>query len=426
MSILNREVARVFTPLLQPARFKGAYGGRGSGKSHFLGEQLVEDHLAERGLLSVCIREVQRTLQDSSKRLLEAKLRKFRLGEADGFKSYFDKIKTPGDGVIIFQGMTDQTAESIKSLEGFKRAWMEEAQAISQRSLTMLRPTIRAEGSEIWASWNPRRASDAVDAFFRKSPPTNATMVKANWRDNPWFTKVLEDERLLDLAKYPDRYENTWEGEYAKAFEGAYFAKQLTDARAQKRIGRVSADPVLQIRAYCDIGGAGAKADAMAIWICQFVDREIRVLDYIEGLGQVVGYFANELRTKGWDKAHIYLPHDGVNTNNVTGKQYKDHWSDAGFQVDTIPNQGVGAAMMRVEAARRLFPRIWFNEVTTEPGRDALGFYHEKQDPKRDIGLGPEHDWSSHAADAFGLMCVCYEEPRKNIEKLKLPAFGAV
>lgn len=426
MSILKREVPRVFAPLLQPARFKGAYGGRGSGKSHFFGEQLIQDHLVEPGLLSVCIREVQRTLQDSSKRLLEAKLKKFGLGEADGFKVFYDKIKTPGDGVIIFQGMTDQTAESIKSLEGFKRAWMEEAQAISQRSLTMLRPTIRAEGSEIWASWNPRRASDAVDEFFRKAPPVGASVVKANWRDNPWFTKVLEAERQLDFSKYPDRYENIWEGDYAKAFEGAYFAKQLSEAKAQGRITRVSADPVLQIRAYCDIGGAGAKADAMAIWTVQFIDREIRVLDYIEGSGQVIGYYANELRTRGWEKAHVYLPHDGVNANNVTGKQYKDHWVDAGFQVTVISNQGQGAAMMRVEAARRLFPRVWFNQSTTEPGRDALGFYHEKKDPTRDVGLGPEHDWSSHAADAFGLMCVAYEEPRKNIEKLKLPAFGAV
>ncbi len=401
-------------PLLEPARYRAAFGGRGSGKSHFFAEQLIEDHLAEPGLLSVCIREVQRTLQDSSKRLLEAKLKKFKLGEADGFKVFYDKIKTPGDGIIIFQGMTDQTAESIKSLEGFKRAWLEEAQVISARSLTLLRPTIRADTSEIWASWNPRRASDAVDEFFRKSPPPNATIIKANWRDNPWFTAVLAEERRLDLEKYPERCEHIWEGEYAKAFEGAYFAKQLNEAKTQGRIGRVSADPLLPIRAVFDLGGSGATADAMAIWIVQFVQREIRVLDYIEGVGQVLAYYVNELRSRGWAKAICILPHDGVNENSITGLKYKDHLAQAGFDVpEPIKNQGKGAAMMRVEAARRLFPQIWFNETTTEAGRDALGYYHERKDEARNVGLGPDHDWSSHAADAFGLMCVAYEIPKE-------------
>lgn len=411
---LKREVPRVFAPLLQPARYKGAYGGRGSGKSHFFGEQLVQDCVAERGLLSVCIREVQRTLKDSSKRLLESKLAKFRLGEADGFKVFFDRIQTPGDGVIIFQGMTDQTAESIKSLEGFKRAWMEEAQTISQRSLTLLRPTIRADGSEIWASWNPRRPADAVDEFFRGSPPPGSKVVQANWRDNPWFTDVLEAERQLDLERYPDRYPHIWEGDYAKAFEGAYYAKQLAEARAQGRIGKVGADPLLPIRAYFDLGGAGASADALAIWICQFVAKEIRILDYIEGQSQVLGYYTAEMKRRGWGKAICRLPHDGVNTNNITGKQYKDHLAEAGFDVPPpIPNQGKGAAMMRIEAARRLFPQMWFNEATTGPGLDALGYYHERKDENRGVGLGPEHDWSSHGADAFGLMCVDYEPPVK-------------
>lgn len=410
--VLHREVPRVFAPLLQPARYKGAYGGRGSGKSHFFGEQLVEDCLAEPGMLGVCIREVQKSLAQSSKRLIEDKIASLRVGRQ--FRIFNDRIEAPGDGLIIFQGMQDHTAESIKSLEGFKRAWIEEAQTLSQRSLTLLRPTIRADGSEIWASWNARRKSDAIDDFLRSKKPAGAVVVKANWRDNPFFPDVLEDERKLDLSLYPERYDHIWEGEYAKAFEGAYFAKQLAEAKAQKRIGHVAADPLLPIRAYFDIGGSGATADAMAIWIVQFVDREIRALDYIEGVGQVLAYYVNELRSRGWEKCLCFLPHDGINENSITGKKYKDHLADAGFEVTVIPNQGRGAAMMRVEAVRRLFPRIWFNEATTEAGRDALGFYHEKKDETRNVGLGPEHDWSSHGSDAFGLMCVAYEEPRKS------------
>jgi phage terminase large subunit len=259
------------------------YGGRGSGKSHFFGELLVEDCLREPGMLAVCIREVQQTLSQSSKRLIESKIA--ALGVGSQFRVYDDKIKTPGDGIIVFQGMKDHTAESIKSLEGFKRAWIEEAQALSARSLALLRPTIRAAGSEIWASWNPRRKSDAIDEFFRLKQPDNAIIVKANWRDNPWFPQELEDERQLDLKLYPDRYEHIWEGEYAKAFEGAYFAKGLMEARTQDRISNVGADPLLPLRAYFDIGGAGAKADAMAIWIVQFVGRECARLHRRRGPG---------------------------------------------------------------------------------------------------------------------------------------------
>lgn len=414
---LQIPTARVFLPLLEPARYKGAHGGRGSGKSHFFGELLVEECLATKGTLAVCIREVQKTLAQSSKRLIESKITDMGVGAE--FRVFNDKIETPGDGIIIFQGMQDHTAESIKSLEGYRIADVEEAQTLSSRSLALLRPTIRSPGSQIWFRWNPRRKTDAVDEFLRAKRPANATVVQANWRDNPFWTKELEDERRLDLELYPERYEHIWEGEYAKAFEGAYFAKQLTEAKAQGRIGRVAADPLLPLRAYFDLGGSGATADAMAIWIVQFVGQEIRVLDYIEGVGQVLAYYVNELRSRGYQKALCYLPHDGVNSNNITGKRYEDHLRDAEFEVHVIANQGKGAAMMRIEAARRVFPKCWFNESTTEVGRDALGYYHEKKDEARNVGLGPEHDWSSHGSDAFGLMAIDYEDPSRRTGTIK-------
>lgn len=410
---LKIDTPRVFLPLLAPARYKGAYGGRGSGKSHFFAELLIEDCLCQRGMLAVCIREVQKSLKDSSKRLIEAKLAELRLGEADGFKVFEKEIQTPGDGAIIFTGLQDSNNENIKSLEGFQRAWIEEAQVLSHRSLTLLRPTIRAKESQIWASWNPRRKSDAVDEFFRVKRPDGAVCVEVNWRDNPWFPEVLEAERQSDMALYPDRYEHIWEGGYARALEGAYFARALAVAREERRICRLAADPLLPVRAFFDIGGSGASADAMAIWIAQFVDREIRVLDYIEGSGQVLAYYVNELRGRGWGQAICVLPHDGVAENSITGKRYEDHVRDAGFEVQVIKNQGKGAAMMRIAAARRLFPRIWFNAAATGAGLDALGWYHEKKDETRAVGLGPEHDWSSHAADSFGLMCIAYEEPER-------------
>jgi phage terminase large subunit len=247
---------------------------------------------------------------------------------------------------------------------------------------------------------------------LRAKKPDNAIVVQANWRDNPWFPDVLDEERRLDLEIYPERYAHIWEGDYAKAFEGAYFARHLEQARQQGRIGHVAVDPVLPVKAFFDIGGAGHNSDAMAIWLAQFVGREIRLLDYIEGVGQPLGYYATGLRRRGWKDAVIYLPHDGVATNNISGKRYIDHWTEAGFECGThIKNSGAGAAMMRIEAARRVFPRCWFNEKTTEAGRDALGYYHERRDENRNVGLGPEHNWSSHSADAFGYMAISYEEP---------------
>lgn len=412
MRTLQIPTARVFVPLLSPARYKGAWGGRGSGKSHFFAGALVEEHLANRGELSVCVREVQKSLAQSSKRLIESKLSQFGLGEADGFKVFEKEIRTPGDGLIAFQGMQDHTADSIKSLEGFRRAWVEEAQALSARSLTLLRPTIRAEGSELWFSWNPVRKSDAVDALLRgASPPTGATVIRANWSDNPWFPPELEQERRDDQRDRPDQYDHVWEGDYASVSAGAYYAASLTTARAECRIGHVAADPLMTVRAIWDIGGTGAKADACAIWIAQFVGREIRVLDYYEAIGQPLAAHVTWLRESGYGKALCILPHDGAHSDKVFDASYEGALRSAGFDVIVVPNQGAGAAMARVEAGRRMFPRIWFNAATTEPGREALGAYHEKRDEKRLIGLGPNHDWSSHAADAFGLMCVAYEEP---------------
>jgi PBSX family phage terminase large subunit len=274
LSTLKIPTAEIFEPLLQRCRYKAVYGGRGSGKSHFFGELLVETCQAERGTSAVCIREAQRTLAQSSKRLIESKIA--ALGVGSHFKIFSDKIETPGDGLIIFRGMQDHTSESIKSLEGFRIAWVDEAQSLSARSLSLLRPTIRAERSELWASWNPRRKSDAIDDFFRAKRPAGAVVVNANWHDNPWFPSVLEDERKTDLLLYPDRYNHVWEGDYVRAFEGAYFAQMLIEARAQGRIGKVAADPLLPLRAFIDIGGSGALADAFTIWIVQWVGAELR------------------------------------------------------------------------------------------------------------------------------------------------------
>lgn len=177
--------------------------------------------LEQPGFRAVCVREIQNSLEQSVKRLLEDKISKF--GVADQFEILNSEIKTPGDGIIIFKGMREYTAESIKSLEGFDLAWVEEAQAFSDNSLTMLRPTLRKDGSELWFSWNPRNQTDPVDRFFRQDTPPNSILVNVSWRDNPHLTKVLKEERDWDALRDKDKYEHVWEGGYKKISEARVF-----------------------------------------------------------------------------------------------------------------------------------------------------------------------------------------------------------
>lgn len=417
MSALKIPVAEVFEPFLEPSRYKAAWGGRGSGKSHFFAGLMCEYAMAATGFRGLCGREVQKSLKESAKRLIEDKLNHFSLGEAQGFKVFNDVIKTPGDGLIAFQGLQDHTAESVKSFEGIDVFWGEEAQSFSARSVSLIRPTVRKEGSELWFSWNPRRASDPVDEMFRSAePPTNSIIVKANWSDNPWFPSVLEQERLDCRKLTPDQYDHIWEGGYATVLSGAYYAASLAEARAEGRLTNLARDPLMQIRAYWDIGGTGAKSDACSIWICQFIGREVRVLDYYEAVGQPLAVHVEWLRSNGYERAYCILPHDGTTHDRVYDATFEGALRQAGFEVRTVPNQGAGAVRMRIEAARRLFPSIWFNtgKKAVKSGLEALGWYHEKRDDKRTIGLGPDHDWSSHAADSFGLMCVDYDPPGAN------------
>lgn len=408
------KTGRTFAPLLQPARYKGAYGGRGSGKSYFFADQVIARCCRDSGTRWVCVREIQKSLLQSAKRLIEAELERFGIGEAQGFRVLNERIETPGGGVIVFVGMQDHTADSLKSYEGFDGAWVEEAQTLSERSLTLLRPTIRKDGSELWFSWNPRRKQDPVDMMLRgPEPPTGAVVVKANWQDNPWFPAVLEQERRDCLRANPDEYDHIWEGAYITLAKGAYYAKQLTAARAEGRIGRVPCDPLMQYRVFVDIGGTGAKADAFAAWVAQFVGQEIRVLDYYEAVGQPLAAHVEWLRERGYTpgKASVWLPHDGRTNDRVYDVSFEGAFRQAGYTVTVVPNQGTGAAKARIEAARRRFPSMWFHEETTTGGREALGWYHPKVDEVRGIDLGPEHDFSSHGADAFGLMAVAYKSP---------------
>jgi len=256
--ILEIETPRVFKPLLAPARYKGCWGGRGSGKSHFFAEMAIEQSIMKKTDI-VCVRENQKSLDQSVKKLLEMKIKDMNVG------AYFEvqdaKIKSKAGGIIIFQGMQAYTAESIKSLEGYDIAWVEEAQSLSQKSLDLLRPTIRMPNSELWFSWNPNLPSDPVDVLLRSEiTPPGAVVVEVNYRDNPWFPEVLQKEMEYDRSRDPDKYAHVWLGEYQRNSEARVF-RNWTVEEFEARPGTIfrlgadwgfSVDPSVLVRCYLD------------------------------------------------------------------------------------------------------------------------------------------------------------------------------
>ncbi|EJF92653.1 PBSX family phage terminase large subunit [Bartonella tamiae] len=396
------------------ARYRGAYGGRGSGKTRTFakmaaikGYQLSK--IGQKGLI-VGAREFMNSLNESSLAEIKATI----LSEpwlADHYEIGEKYVRTK-DGRISFDFIgLRHNLDSVKSKARIHLLWIDEAEPVSEEAWIKITPTVREHNSEIWVTWNPESRKSATHKRFRENPPENAKIVELNWQDNPWFPDVLNVERLNDLQNRPEQYEHIWGGDFVSVVDGAYFASALVNAKNEGRISNVAADPLMSLKAFWDIGGTGARADATAIWIAQFIGREIRVIDYYEAQGQPLAAHVNWLRENGYGQADMFLPHDGATKDRIHDVSFESALREAGFNVEVIPNQGAGAAKLRIEAARRLFPSIWFNEKKTEAGREALGWYHEKRDENRLIGLGPNHDWSSHAADAFGLMCICYEHP---------------
>lgn len=226
MTAIQIKTPRWSLPLLEPSRIKGAKGGRASGKSHFMAEMLVEEHVTNPDQQSVCIREIQKSLKFSAKKLVEDKIR--ALGVAHLFEITLTEIRRlGGQGIIIFQGMQDHTADSIKSLEGFDRAWCEEAQSLSQRSIELLVPTIRKPGSELWFSWNPEQPDDAVEKLFNDNP--DAVLVHVNYTENPWCPEEMR--KLADWQRRVDyeRFAHIWLGEFNTKSEAQVFKNWRVD-----------------------------------------------------------------------------------------------------------------------------------------------------------------------------------------------------
>lgn len=421
------ELPRKLAPILKPARYKGVYGGRGSGKSQGFAQLAVATNFT-RPSRGVCIREVQNSIKDSVKQLIEDKISAF------GCQSFFsitrDEITGVNGSLMVFKGMQAYNADNIKSLEGFDWAWVEEAQALSHVSMKMLRPTIRKAGSELWFSWNPRHDSDAVDELLRgPNRPEDAVVIECSWRDNPWFPDVLRREMERDYEADPEEADHVWGGNYEIVSEGAYYAKLLAQAQKEGRIGHYPFNPKRPVVTGWDIG----VDDESAIWFAQIDGQTLTVIDYYEvsgdGADDIVATALPEVfKAPPWDERFIgwrrdaalaaigrsqpytyerhYLPHD---------IKQREWGNGARSRVETLSALGVrpiskGAATGpsdRIAAVRALLPKVRFNATSrVEAGLKRLRRYRRKWNDALNSYTVPLHDDNSHGADAFGELAV--------------------
>jgi len=418
MQILELATPRWAVDFLEPARYKAAYGGRGSGKSHFFGEYIIEAHAIDQNESTVCVRQVQKSLDQSVKKLLEKKIEKLNAGY------YFDIqdariLSTRGSGLITFQGMQNHTADSIKSLEGYKRAWVEEAQTLSAYSLELLRPTIRIPDSELLFSWNPRFKTDPVDALFRgKKMPPNSIARQVNWRDNPWFPDVLRKEMEFDYANNPDKAEHIWEGAYGSS-QGAILAKWVNEA---ERDGRINDDVEFDrngspIIITCDLGFR----DTASWWYWQPVPGGNHVLKYDSDHGMDADDWIPRVRENlmslgaSSKDVKIWMPHD-AKAKTFQSKHTSQEKFGKAFGVGNVMIVPQSRKSDQIEAARNVIKTCAFNRSMCDEGLDGLRawefLYNE------DAGVfsrEPNHNWASHPSDAFAYGAQVVQMPRKDM-----------
>jgi phage terminase large subunit len=254
-------------------------------------------------------------------------------------------------------------------------------------------------------------------------PPPSSIIIETGWEENPWLSEESKAQIVDLFAKNPGKARHIYGGGYVEEIEGAYYANELAACRKAGRIGYLVPDRAFPLRTYWDLGNS----DWTVIIVCQFVGDRIIVLDYLAGQNQPPSYYMAWLRENEYDHALCFLPHDGahVHAENPISMSYEAQLKAAGFKAKVIPNQGKGAARQRIDVTKELFARIWFQEDTTRPLIKALGAYHEKLHEKTKIGLGPEHDWASHPADAFGLMGIDYKPPRSTVGRATHAASSA-
>jgi phage terminase large subunit len=393
--------------LFEPARYKVLYGGRGGAKSWGVARALLILGASKR-LRVLCAREIQKSMKDSVHKLLSDQIG--ALGLAGQYQVFNDEIRGRNGTEIVFAGLR-HNVDSIKSKEGIDIVWVEEAQIVSKASWDKLIPTIRKDGSEIWVTFNPELESDDTYQRFVAKPPPGAVVVKIDWRDNPWFPAVLDAERRALMEKNHDDYLTVWEGHCKQTLDGAIYAAEIREATAAGRITRVPYDPSKPVNTAWDLG----RSDMTAIWFVQTVGFEHRVIDYYENCGHALGHYLRELQSRPYVYGEDWLPHDAAAKLMAAEKSIEQQARDLGRNVRVIPQASV---VVGINAARTLFPRLWFDAEKCADGLTALRHYQFKVDP----GTGqrskePLHNWASHGADALRMMAMAITEPQGERER---------
>jgi len=397
LSDLKVEIPEKLGFLFEPHRYKVAHGGRGGAKSWAFADALLIQGL-QSPLRIGCFREIQKSIKDSVHKLLGDRIKAHGLG--DFYEVQQTTIKGRNGTEFLFGGLQDHTVDSIKSYEGLDRAWVEEGQSVSKRSWDILIPTIRKDGSEIWVSFNPELDTDETWKRFVEQPPTDSVVAVVNYRDNPWFPAVLEQERRDAQARMPKAdYENIWEGKCRPAVSGAIYADEVAKAQEEGRFNLVPYDPALKAHVVFDLGWN----DKMSIGIVQRHVSSLRVIRYIEDDHKTLDWYSAQLKSLGYNWGKVFLPHDGAHGDYKTGKSAKQWMEDLGWSVEIVPNQPVETG---IKNARMVFSQLYMDRTNCARLIECLKRYRRSIPTTTGEPAGPLHDEFSHGADMFRYLAI--------------------
>lgn len=392
------------TPSGHAVRWRGLKGGRDSAKSHSFATGCLLRGLARKERIP-CVREVQKSLADSVHQLLTDKI------HAMGLESFYeirDNYITGANGTqFSFHGLSNQTASTIKSLEGATICWIEEAQTVSARSLDILVPTIRAPGSEIWASWNPAMETDAIDQRLVAHCPDDAIVEHVNYTDNPWASKALDSDRATMLRDDPEKFGHVYLGQYRPAVVGAIYYREVSTLRSSGRLCNVPYDPMLKVHVVCDLGFN----DYMSLLLVQRLSSEIRVIRYIEDRQRTIPDYSQQLRTLNLNYGKVWLPHDAkaktlTSSSNPNGATAEEQFQKLGWDVEIVPSIDIEQGIRK---AREVFPRVAIDKGNAMELLNRLGRYrrHVNKDGQ---GSTPKHDDESHGSDGFRYLALVADQ----------------
>jgi phage terminase large subunit len=415
---VNAEFPEKLRPLFKPARYKVAHGGRGSAKSWGFARALLIQ-AAQRPLRVLCTREIQKSIKDSVHRLLSDQIQALGLGQF--FEVLETEIRGRNGSIFLFAGLAQHTVESIKSFEGVDRVWIEEAQVVTKRSWDVLTPTIRAVGSEIWLSLNPDMETGETYQRFVAHPPADAIVIQMNWRDNPWFPEVLENERLETLRRDPDNYDNIWEGVPKRVSEGAIYRIEVERLYADRRARRVPYDPLLPVDTVWDLGWN----DAMTIGMFQRSSAEVRCIDYIEDSHHTLDWYVGQIEKRDYRWGKDFIPHDGRARDFKTGKSTEELLTTLrGKKPHVLPAESIEEG---IKAARMMFPRAYVDEDKCARLLECLKRYRRAISQSTGEPGAPLHDEFSHGADMWRYAAQAVElmgQPEK--KRVRGVAYGAL